>query len=84
MDIIIKNNNVLLRSLSNSTISDSPLPGKEQVHDMREEPGGCTGDHAQEQVTSPPGEKGPTEVVHTVQGASSSEKLYICLHLIYQ
>ena len=51
MDIIIRNNNVLLHvnSPSNSAISDSPLSGKDQeFYDLEERPGGCTGDHTQE------------------------------------
>ena len=38
---------------------------------MEEKLGRCTVDHTEEQVTLPPGEEGPKEVVHAVQSASS-------------
>ena len=74
-DIIIRNNNILLRvnSPSNSAISDSPLSvsGWDYAFYDQEQrrTGGCTGDHL-ERVTSPLGEERPTELVLAVQGAS--------------
>ena len=70
-----------MHSLSNAYILGRPPPGKvQEFYDMEEELGRCIGDHTQEQVTSPPGEEGPTEVVPAVavQSASLNFSTQVC------